>query len=33
MEMQMGKIRRMMNKAGKKAEHMWNRITKKLDLR
>ena len=33
MDMQMGKMRRMMHKMSRKAERMWNRITGKLDLR
>ena len=36
MELQMGNIRRMVHKAGRKAEKMWNRLSnkveKKLDL-
>ena len=31
MDMQMGNIRRMMHKAGRKAERMWNRLVNKVE--
>ena len=31
MELQMGNIRRMMHKAGRKAEKMWNRLANKVE--
>lgn len=31
MDMQMGNIRRMMHKAGRKAEKLWNHLTNKVE--
>ncbi len=31
MEMQMGKVRRMMRKAERKVEHMWHRMTNSVE--
>ncbi len=33
MDMQMGNLRRMMHKAGRKAERIWHRLTNKVEMK